>query len=75
MLAKQPPVFGEVNYKFMGGGGGLIFAGFALMAMFNTIDGFVPLYISPILVVAGFVVFGYGIIKKNPALEPAQNPD
>ncbi|MFW6348543.1 MAG: hypothetical protein ACOC2C_08050 [Cyclonatronaceae bacterium] len=52
----------------MAGGGATVLFGLMLMAMFNSIDGFVPLYVSPVLLITGFVLFGYGIIKKNPAL-------
>lgn len=67
-VQKDPPVFGELNYKHMIGGGGLVLLGLTLMSMFNSIEGFIPLYISPLLMIAGFLLFGYGIIKKNPAL-------
>lgn len=69
-LQQSPPVFGELNYKYMAGGGGLVLLGLTLMTMFNSIDGFIPLYISPLMMIAGFILFGYGIIKKNPALDP-----
>ncbi len=46
-------------------GGGLIFLGFAIMAFENAIDGFLSLFVSPILVIAGFVVFGFGIARKS----------
>lgn len=69
-VQQHPPIFGELNYKYMAGGGGLVLLGLTLMTMFNSIDGFVPLYISPLFMIAGFIIFGYGIIKKNPALDP-----
>jgi hypothetical protein len=69
-LQQNPPVFGELNYKYMAGGGGLVLLGLTLMTMFNSIDGFIPLYVSPLMMIAGFILFGYGIIKKNPALTP-----
>ena len=67
-VAKEPPVFGALNYKYMAGGGGTVLFGLMLMAMFNSIDGFVPLYLSPLLLITGFLLFGYGIIKKKPEL-------
>ncbi|AXJ02125.1 Protein of unknown function (DUF3098) [Cyclonatronum proteinivorum] len=60
----ESPVFGPENYKLMAIAVTLIFVGFAIMAIENEISGFFSLYISPILVIAGFIVFGWGIIKK-----------
>ncbi|MCC5933789.1 MAG: DUF3098 domain-containing protein [Candidatus Cyclonatronum sp.] len=68
----ESPVFGSENYKLMAAAAGLIFAGFAIMALENEISGFFSLYISPVLVVAGFIVFGWGIIRK-PAEQQAPN--
>lgn len=65
---KEPPIFGPLNYKLMAGGAAVVLLGLALMAMFNAIDGFVPLYVSPLLMIGGFLLFGYGIIRKNPGL-------
>lgn len=67
-VLKEPPVFGPLNYKLMASGAGGVLFGLLLMAMFNAIDGFVPLYVSPLLMIGGFLLFGYGIIRKNPAL-------
>ncbi len=73
-IKAEPPVFGSLNYKLMGGGAGLIFLGFAIMALDNAIDGFLSLFVSPVLVIAGFIVFGFGIVadKKQPGETPAE---
>lgn len=60
----ENPVFGAENYKIMSASAGLIFSGFAIMALENEISGFFSLYISPVLVVAGFALFAWGIMKK-----------
>lgn len=73
-VAKEVPIFSKQNYQLMAGGAGLVFIGFAMMAMENEIDGFVSLFISPILVIAGFIVFGFGIMrKKNDRNEAGQS--
>ncbi|MCH8556989.1 MAG: DUF3098 domain-containing protein [Balneolia bacterium] len=64
-VEKEVPIFSKQNYQLMAGGAGLVFLGFTIMAMENEIDGFVSLFISPILVIAGFIVFGFGIMKKK----------
>lgn len=68
----EKPVFGYENYLLMGVAATLLFLGFGIMALENQIDGFFSLYISPVLVVTGFIVFGLGIIKK-PSEEQNQN--
>jgi len=63
---KELPVFGRKNYQLMGGGTALVFLGFALMRMENEIEGFISLFISPLLIIAGFIAFGFGIMLKKP---------
>ncbi|MCH8568516.1 MAG: DUF3098 domain-containing protein [Balneolales bacterium] len=67
---KEEPIFTLLNYKIMGSGAGLIFLGFAIMALERQIDGFLSLFISPILILSGFVLFGYGIMKKEETVAP-----
>ncbi len=62
---KELPVFSKKNYQLMGGGAGLVFIGFAIMAFENEIDGFISLFISPVLVIAGFIAFGFGIMHNK----------
>ena len=68
----EKPVFGAENYIPMAAAATLLFVGFGIMALENQIDGFISLYISPVLVLAGFILFGWGIIRK-PSEAPNQN--
>ncbi len=52
------------NFVIIGAGIILIIIGYVLMAQ-NTVDGFVPTIISPVLQVIGYcVLIPYGILKK-----------
>ncbi len=48
----------------------LIVSGFAAMYIENEIDGFISLYISPIVIMAGYVVVIFAIMKHDPAEVP-----
>ena len=43
----------------------LIVGGFAAMYMENEINGFISLYVSPIVVMAGYVLVIFAIIKHD----------
>ncbi len=62
---EQQPIFEFVNYKYMALGFLLIVVGFSLMALENQINGFLSLYVSPWLLFAGFLTFGYGILAPK----------
>jgi len=66
------PLFGPANYILMLAGAVLIFTGFLIMGIEMEINGFWSLYVSPWLILAGFITFGYAIIKRNPALDKEQ---
>lgn len=57
-------VFTKENYILLLIGIALIFVGFLMMYLENEIDGFISLYISPILIVGGFSEIVYAIMKK-----------
>ena len=65
---QTPMLFGRQNYLLMSVGFALLIIGFLTMRIENEIDGFLSLYIAPWIIFAGFIVFGLGILKKNPAL-------
>jgi hypothetical protein len=62
-------LFGKQNYLLMAVGFSLLVIGFLIMRIENEINGFFSLFIAPWVIFAGFVTFGLGILKKNPALE------
>jgi uncharacterized membrane protein HdeD (DUF308 family) len=57
-------VFTKENYILLAIGIALICIGFLIMYLENEIDGFISLYISPVLIVGGFAEIVYAIMKK-----------
>jgi hypothetical protein len=69
-------VFGARNYQLLGIGVALLFVGFTIMRLENAVDGFLSLYVAPLLIVAGYLVIIYAILwrPKQPADEPVAPP-
>lgn len=67
--AKQAPnqemLFGADNYKLIGLGIALIFIGFLAMYLDKNVFGFISMYISPIVILAGFAEIIYAIMKPS----------
>ena len=57
--------FSAFNYKLLGIAVLLIVGGFSAMYMENEINGFISLYVSPIVVMAGYVLVIFAIIKHD----------
>ena len=62
---EKPMLFSALNYKLMGLGVLLVVAGFTVMRIENEVYGFVALYISPVVILAGYIVVVYAILKKD----------
>lgn len=60
-----PMFFSAFNYKLIGLSIGLIIAGFAAMRLENKVDGIISLYVAPIVVMAGFVLVIFAIMKHD----------
>ena len=58
-------LFDTSNYIWMGAGVGLILLGFLVMYLESEVRGFWSLYVSPVVVLAGFGVVAYSIMKKR----------
>lgn len=67
---KQPMFFSAYNYKMIGIAIFLIFAGFAAMLWENEINGIISLFISPIVIMAGYVLVIFAIMKHDRDEEP-----
>jgi hypothetical protein len=63
----KPMFFSGFNYRLIGIAVLLIFSGFAAMLMENEVDGFISLYVSPIVILAGYVVVIFAIMKHDRA--------
>ncbi len=62
---KAPMFFSSFNYKLIGLAIALIAGGFTAMLMENEVEGFISLYISPIVIVAGFIIVLFAILKHD----------
>ncbi len=61
----QPMFFSAFNYKLIGIAIFLIFSGFTAMYMENEVNGFISLYISPLVIMAGYVLVIFAIMKHD----------
>ncbi|MEO9886082.1 MAG: hypothetical protein ABJR05_05910 [Balneola sp.] len=61
----QPMFFSSFNYKLIGIAIFLIIVGFASMYLENEIDGFISLFISPLLIMSGYIIVIFAILKHN----------
>ncbi len=66
VLTETDMVFTAYNYKLILVGVALVVIGFIAMAVEGKWDGFVSLYVSPILIVAGFAELAWAIMAKEP---------
>lgn len=71
-IDEQPMFFSAFNYKLIGIAVFLIVAGFTAMYMENEVNGFISLFISPIVIVAGFITVIFAIMKHD-RVEPADS--
>jgi hypothetical protein len=63
------------NFIIIGIGILMLVIGYFLMSE-NSVDGFLPTVVSPILLVAGYcVVIPYGILKKSKTDKPIENTE
>lgn len=68
---KKPMLFSPLNYKIMGLGALLIFIGFFAMRLENEVDGVISLYLSPIVIMAGYITVIYAILKRDHKIDDA----
>lgn len=65
----KPMFFSALNYKIMGLGILCIIIGFTAMRLENEVYGFVSLYISPIVILAGYATVAIAILKRDHKIE------
>jgi len=61
----EPMLFSSLNYKLLGLGVFLVITGFTGMYLENEFKGFISLYISPIVIMSGYVTVIFAILKKG----------
>lgn len=66
---KKPMLFTPLNYKLLGLGVLLVVVGFTAMRIENEVYGIISLYFSPIIILSGYVVVIYSILKRDHKLE------
>ncbi|NGP86829.1 DUF3098 domain-containing protein [Fodinibius halophilus] len=64
-------IFSSWNYKVLALGILLVIAGFSAMYIENEVKGFISLYISPIVIMAGYITVIVSIMKHD---DDATNP-
>lgn len=62
---KQPMIFDAWNYKVLAIGLLLVTAGFTAMYLENEVEGFISLFISPIVIMAGYITVIIAILKHD----------
>jgi hypothetical protein len=62
---QKPMLFTPLNYKLMGLGLLFLVIGFTAMRIENEVHGFVSLYISPVVIIAGYATVLYAILKRD----------
>ena len=61
----KPMFFSAFNYRLIGIAILLIIGGFTAMYLENEVDGFISLYVSPIVIMAGYVLVIFAIMKHD----------
>jgi len=62
--AEGTPVFTRRNYTLLGAALALIVVGYVLMRAENEVDGLLSLYVSPLLLLAGYLGVIYAILWR-----------
>lgn len=63
--SKNPMIFDAWNYKVLALGLFLVIAGFSAMYIENKVEGIISLYISPIVIMAGYITVIIAILKHD----------
>lgn len=61
----KPMFFSGFNYRLIGISIVLIVGGFTAMLLENEVKGIISLYVSPIVIMAGYVIVIFAIMKHD----------
>ena len=64
-IEQSSMIFNALNYKLLALGLLLVIAGFTAMYIENEVSGFISLFISPIVIMAGYVTVIFAIMKRT----------
>ena len=70
----KPMLFTALNYKMLGLGVLMVIIGFTIMRLENEVYGLISLYISPVIILAGYIVVIAAILKKDHKTEDSTAP-
>ena len=59
-------VFTRTNYLLLLAGLAIIIVGYVIMRLENAVDGFLSLYVAPILILGGYLGIIYAILHQAP---------
>lgn len=68
----KPMLFSPLNYKLMGLGVLMVVVGFTAMRLENEVYGIISLYISPVVILGGYLVVIWAILKRDHKLEDSK---
>jgi len=74
--ADAPPsslVFNPFNYKLLATGLFLVIAGFTAMYLENEVSGFISLFISPIVIMAGYITVIFAIMTRTSTADSSES--
>lgn len=71
---RKPMIFSSWNYKILAVGLLLVIAGFTAMYLENEVEGIISLYISPIVIMAGYITVIVAILKHDHSSSAASDP-
>lgn len=63
--SKKPMIFDAWNYKVLALGLFLVVIGFSAMYLENEVKGFISLYVSPIVIMGGYLAVIVAILKHD----------
>lgn len=70
---KKSMIFSPWNYKVLALGMVMVIGGFLAMYFENEVKGFISLYISPIVIMAGYITVIVAILKHDDEPKAAQD--
>jgi hypothetical protein len=71
---RNPMIFSPWNYKVLAVGLLLVVVGFTAMYLENEVEGFISLYLSPIVIMGGYITVIVAILKHDHSSSSASDP-
>jgi uncharacterized membrane-anchored protein len=62
---QKPMLFTALNYRLIGLGVLMVIAGFTAMYIENEVHGIISLYISPVIILGGYLTVLIAILKRD----------